>query len=793
MPGVTTGTCGRTQDGRPVVLEGLLGKGGEGSVFGVVGDPGLAVKVYAASSADRDAKLRAMIATRQTTLDTFCTWPQAVITFPGGELGFSMPKLDGTWHSIDRLGSPRDRKQHFPAATWRFLVHTATNLARAFGAVHAAGHVVGDVNENNIRVKPSGLVRLIDCDGFQVSHGGRTYRCTVGVPTHTPPELQKVNLKDVDRTMDHDRFGLAVAIFQLLFLGRHPFAGTPLQAGDVSIEDAIATGRFAYLPAQPPDGLRRPPHTPALSIAPEETATLFRRAFVPSIGGAPRPSADEWISNLDALLADLRRCRVEQRHEYAGHESSCPWCAIEAGTKSPGFSLFGQTATASTIGIFSKTDWNEIEKKLTQLLLPVSGPPPATAPIHATQASPHAQDLMKKRREEYERAVRERHAAEIQHVEATKQHSEVVTQITLRNTQAIQAHAVDCERAKSEHALTTAKLAEEYEASKQQLRPIRSFIWPATKVGLPVAGAVWFIFWLQGGRHAAPLLVHVGGLAAFGAVATAAALAYLYHKGTSPPKPAPPALKLPPPPSLETVPPPPLPPVMRVPPPISSSDAAFVELHRRVVDDTNTFNQAKVRHTMRLTTVGALAAHPKFGPVHRQAQALLGQAKQALQRRQYRIDQLNGTARQHALVQHLATHRLEEGMVEGIGPSRIATLRSYSIYTAADIDPIKISRIPGFGPVLRGNLSFWRSMLEVSWTAPNHLAPSAADIAGIDASIAQERGSLAQNALPLIADMERIRAEVVDELTRSANLVNELAMRAGQSEADLRYLKATFP
>ena len=368
MPGATTGTHGRTQAGNPVILDSLLGKGGEGSVFGVVGDPGLAVKVYAASSPDREAKLRAMVATRQTTLDTFCAWPQALITFQGGELGFAMPRLDGAWHSVDRLGSPGDRKQHFPDATWRFLVHTAANLARAFGAVHAAGHVVGDVNENNIRVKPSGLVRLIDCDGFQVSHSGRTYRCTVGVPTHTPPELQKVNLKDVDRTVDHDHFGLAITIFQLLFLGRHPFAGTPLQSKDVPLDEAIATGRFAYLPVPPPDGLRRPPLAPALSIVPEDTAMLFRRAFLLPAGGAPRPSADEWIASLDRLRAGLRQCRVEKRHEYAGHESSCPWCSIEAGVKKPGFSIFGQGAVASTASTLSAADWTEIEKKLTELL-----------------------------------------------------------------------------------------------------------------------------------------------------------------------------------------------------------------------------------------------------------------------------------------------------------------------------------------------------------------------------------------------------------------------------------------
>jgi hypothetical protein len=478
---------------------------------------------------------------------------------------------------------------------------------------------------------------------------------------------------------------------------------------------------------------------------------------------------------------------------HHGHEVSCPWCAIEAGVDTPGFSIFGQTGAASTVGTFSKADWNEIEKKLTHLLLPVSGPATASSPTHASQASPQAQDIMKRRREEYERAVRERHAAELQHAEAMKQHKEDVSQIAARNTLAVEAHAADCESAKSEHALLTAKLEAEYAASKQQPRRIGSFIWPASKIGLPVAGALWFIFWLQGGRHAAPMLVHIGGMAAFGAVVTAAVVAYLYKKSTSPPKPAPPALNHPPPPTNVTAKKTPGLPVMPVPPPISWSDTAFADIHRRMFDDTKAFNQAKARHATRLAKEGLLLEHPQFGPAHRQAQALLGLAKTALQLRQYRIDELNGKARKRALKRHLATRRLEENMVDGIGPSRIGTLRSFGVYTAADIDPSSLSSIPGIGPVLQGNLVSWRSRIVGAWVPPTHLAPTAADIASVDAAIAQERSGLAQKALQLINDMERIRGDVVNELTRSANLVNELAMRAGQSEADLRHLKTTFP
>ena len=68
-------------------------------------------------------------------------------------------------------------------------------------------------------------VALIDADSFQFSLNGKSYPCVVGVPDFTPPELHGKNLASVQRTIEHDNFGLAVAIFHLLFMGRHPFAG----------------------------------------------------------------------------------------------------------------------------------------------------------------------------------------------------------------------------------------------------------------------------------------------------------------------------------------------------------------------------------------------------------------------------------------------------------------------------------------------------------------------------------------------------------------------------------------
>ena len=85
-------------------------------------------------------------------------------------------------------------------------------------------------------------MRLIGCDSFQITAGGRCFTCDVGVPMFTPPELQERSLTGVIRSENHDNFGLAVVIFQVLFMGSHPFAGRRPGGGDMPIEQAIKAG-----------------------------------------------------------------------------------------------------------------------------------------------------------------------------------------------------------------------------------------------------------------------------------------------------------------------------------------------------------------------------------------------------------------------------------------------------------------------------------------------------------------------------------------------------------------------
>ena len=70
---------------------------------------------------------------------------------------------------------------------------------------------------------PTALITLLDCDSFQVSDPqlGKNYRCPVGKPEYTAPELQGKSFRDQDRTVATDSFALAVMLFQMRRLRMH--------------------------------------------------------------------------------------------------------------------------------------------------------------------------------------------------------------------------------------------------------------------------------------------------------------------------------------------------------------------------------------------------------------------------------------------------------------------------------------------------------------------------------------------------------------------------------------------
>lgn len=360
--------------GRPLQLGQELGSGGEGSVFELRDRSDLVVKLYHKPlEPEKAAKIANMAKATNDRLLKLTAWPIEPIRIASGSravVGFTMPKITGHKQAFS-LYSPKLRLQEFPEASWQFLIRSAANAARAFAVVHESGHVIGDVNHGNLFVGNRATVRLIDCDSYQITINGSRWLCEVGTPTHQPPELQNVkSYKGIVRTPNHDNFGLAVIIFQMLFMARHPFSGRFLGAGEMPMERAISEYRFAFSTNAPAIQMQPPPASLALNGMTGDVALLFERAF--SRQGSQldgRPHAREWATALQDLENHLKKCSVNPAHQFVDTLSKCPWCDIEAAS---GVMLFpvvvvGTGPTGFTIAVY----WAMV------LAVPNPGPPPA--------------------------------------------------------------------------------------------------------------------------------------------------------------------------------------------------------------------------------------------------------------------------------------------------------------------------------------------------------------------------------------------------------------------------------
>ncbi len=334
----------------------------------MIGAPKRAAKIYHQTPlpGDQLAKLEAMIAQRSAKLDGIAAWPTSLLFHPhrGKPCGVLMPRVIGARHLHELYGTA-NRRLHFPDAQWHHLVLAARNVAAAFDTMHVAGILIGDVNQGNLLIDEQMCVRFIDCDSFQITAGDRTFPCPVGTPHFTPPELQGKQLRNTPREPEHDLFGMAVLLFHLIFVGRHPFAGRFRGAVDLTVEKAIAERRFAFSRDRAATRVDPPPASLLLDDIPPARGALFERAFRKGASGAePRPTAVEFAEQLDLLLKQRKVCSFDPAHVYYRALPQCPWCRIED-VGGPAFFISSGSAT-----IISRDRLSHLEEKLNRLVLP---------------------------------------------------------------------------------------------------------------------------------------------------------------------------------------------------------------------------------------------------------------------------------------------------------------------------------------------------------------------------------------------------------------------------------------
>jgi len=334
-------------DGRKLVLDSLIGNGGEGCVYSVVGNADLAVKIYRDPTTKRSEKLQALATYSPPSCERSAgnfdvVWPVDQVYVKKGSrrkvVGLAMPRLYDR-RSISYAYHPPTRIKYYPFFTYAHLHQIAVNLTHLVHAVHDDGFVIADLNHKNIFVAETVAVSMVDVDSFQVIDpiSRKILRTKVRRAQYVPPELQSAHkrgqLDEIDATEHHDRFALGVVIYRLLFHGCHPYHGTsPLEA--------ISEGDFNH-------GIRNgvdltDPVAPNLTTVHPELRQLIMRCFdAGHHNPAARPSALEWKQALEAAMDCLRDCQANAQHYYDRSMPNCPWCAR---LKATGVDLFPMPA-----------------------------------------------------------------------------------------------------------------------------------------------------------------------------------------------------------------------------------------------------------------------------------------------------------------------------------------------------------------------------------------------------------------------------------------------------------------
>lgn len=323
----------KDSNGKSHLIVGVpLGSGGEGEIYKLSGEDGYVAKIYYQKyrTDERHKKLKAMLMTDYNKLPE-CAWPVSIL-YDGNEFcGFIMRNMSGYIGLIDFYVYDNRKKY-----TWAQYVTVAMNIAAVVSSLHELGHVVGDLNPNNILVDTKSCkVAFVDTDSYHIrGKDSVLYPCVVATPEFSAPELQGVDFKKVGNSRsvfntNTDNFSLAVLIFRILMNGVHPFACTlnNKSVGEFQPVNNIKNGCCAFFSETNRKGeLQRTLQAPDIDMLPVKIRIMFKAAL---LSKTKRPTGEEWFYELLKMRKTMCKCSINQRHEYYSELIECPWCSFE--------------------------------------------------------------------------------------------------------------------------------------------------------------------------------------------------------------------------------------------------------------------------------------------------------------------------------------------------------------------------------------------------------------------------------------------------------------------------------
>lgn len=281
-------------------LDYKITEGSEGEIYAIKNHPALLAKIIKPARITDQKRVKIATITQLPSVPN-TAWPIETLISNQHIIGYVMPYVENTKPIHHFFADHHFLAEH--NSDYHMLYTIAHNLAQCVRTIHAHGHVIGDINEQNMVVKPDATVWAVDCDSMQLISQNDMYRCVRTRDEYTPPELINCYVHTTIRTPNHDAFGLAVLIFQLL-MGISPFHGVAKHAQHTATRidlECLSNFIFPHINNpyyQPPD------YSLPFDALPPTIQTLFIRAFTTPI----RPTPFMWKQELYSIIKTLTKC-----------------------------------------------------------------------------------------------------------------------------------------------------------------------------------------------------------------------------------------------------------------------------------------------------------------------------------------------------------------------------------------------------------------------------------------------------------------------------------------------------
>jgi DNA-binding helix-hairpin-helix protein with protein kinase domain len=134
----------------------------------------------------------------------------------------------------------------------------------------------------------------------------------------------------------------------------------------------------------------------------------------------------------------------------------------------------------------------------------------------------------------------------------------------------------------------------------------------------------------------------------------------------------------------------------------------------------------------------------------------------------------------------LDRHFIRDHKIYRIGPGRLATLISYGIETAADVDADRLEALPGFGPAIVAELLAWQNTIAARFRFDPSKQVPAAELQAVVVKYSQVLRACEARLANGRDELQKILAAAQHELADVDRQLQRLAADCAQAEADAR-------